>query len=269
MRAPRLPFAEWRPSPNFGGYGVAHLPVATVTHSADSNPMDDPPARMFTRTPPPPQNPSSVHLWIKADGSIIQMVEFDKSAWGNGAMNRVSPPANALIQDWYRTKTNPNTRTISIEITGFGVSRGAKFTDVTEAQWTSWRRVHEWLIAEKWMGVFDQENLLLHSMISATACPDGRFTVDDLVAALKGTEMPDYEAMFNDLIIALYAGAEMADKTYEERLAYATYRMSEARHGNDRSLRQQIENTRGDILKPVASAFMGVHEELANASRKA
>lgn len=241
-RSPRLPFAEWRPSPNFGGYGVAHLPVATVTHSADSGLMDDPPDRFFD---PNHEHPGSVNLWIKGDGHIIQMVDFDKSAWGNGALNRLGgPPAIKLVEEWYRTKTNPNTRTISIEIAGMGTSRGNRFTAVTPAQWKSWARIHEWLIAEQWFSYFGPENLLLHSLISATACPDGRFTVEDLVAHLsKGENM----SQINDLIVAIYAGGELAGKPYEERLKYAQYRMQQAIDGKERSLRQQVENAQAHV----------------------
>jgi len=245
MKAQRLPFADWRPSPNFGGYSRGHNPKASVTHSADSNLMDGPPARFFTRTPTPPQKPGSVHLWIKGDGHITQMVEFGQSAWGNGATDRVGgPPDNTLIQGWYAQGINPNTETFSIELTGFGKSKGARFTAVTEAQWASWARIHEWLVAEQWITTFDARNLLLHSMISATACPDGRVTVEDLVAHLsKGADMTALE----DLIIALYAGAELAGKPREERLKYAMYRMTEAAEGRERSLRQQIENAQAHV----------------------
>ena len=76
-----------------------------------------------------------------------------------------------------------------------------------------------------------------------TACASGRYA--NAWAALSQAE-PE-PPLLERVIVALWAGAELADKPFAERLKYAMYRMTEAAEGRERSLRQQIENAQAHV----------------------
>lgn len=173
---PYYPKAEWRASPNFYPSSLFTLKAA-VGHSSVSPLWSEPPRRFFDATA---EDRGSTHNWIQGNGHFIQMVRFDCGAFGNGVLNRTDGASspNALVREWYRTRRNPNYDTISTEITGYGVS-SETFTAVTDDQWDSWFQFLDWCASE---GVeFTGDAMLVHQDISATACPDGRFTVADLL----------------------------------------------------------------------------------------
>lgn len=209
----RIPFAEWRPSQNHGySDGGQRIPLtikAIVAHSADSEPMADPPDRLLK----PSSNPGSVHTWNRADGKLYQLVELDEPAWGNGVdytkpsifnPNGWSHP-NTIIRNWYANRRNPNLDTFSMEFAGFGTSRGDRFSKPTDDQMYTWARVNEWLRSEGLITA-TRENVLLHGQFVRTACPDGRFTVDELVAALEESDVTQGE--LDDLILAIFGSTE-------------------------------------------------------------
>jgi hypothetical protein len=189
--------------------------------------MADPPERFFNATI---STRGSVHLWIKGNGHIIQMVPFDKSAWGNGQLNRTDGKndPHPLIREWYQRGVNPNLETISIEICGVG--RSGAFQAVTEAQWNAWTRIHAWLIDEQWFDSFGGENLLLHGMISATRCPDGRWTVLDLIAHLEDQMTKEEIEKIIDQRLALAFAVDNAD---DVRLAHFRRLLNLAVNGGD------------------------------------
>lgn len=183
---PFYPKAEWRPSPNYYAPAVFTL-KATVGHSAHSPLHAEPPPRFFTTNPPPGQERGSTHNWVMGNGRFIQMVRYDCGAFGNGALNRDDGASSrfALVRDWYRTRRNPNYDTISTEFPGYGVSApaGQQFTPITDDQWDSWFQFLDWCASE---GVeFDENNTLVHSDISNTACPDGRFINADMLRKVR------------------------------------------------------------------------------------
>lgn len=259
----RVPFAEWRPSQNHGyddglGGRIPLTPKALFAHSADSAPGSDPPGRLLFPDP----NPGSVHLWVRDDGHLLQLVELNEPAWGNGVdysrpgyhlADGASSPL-AIVRQWYATKRNPNLDSISLEFTGRGVSRkGDAFDRLTEAQLATWARLGEWFQRE---GVITLglENLVLHSQVIPTACPDGRFTAADLLAALTPAPGPvEYQELLRrieDLELAAYAGGEQPGDR-DERLAAARYRIQGAAERDDRSLGQRIENAAATGGRPA------------------
>ena len=226
----RIPFAEWLPSENHGYTdGGQRIPLAIksiVTHSADSSSMADPPARLLH----PSNNPGSVHAWLRGDGKLYQMVELDEPAWGNGVdytdasnfnPNGFTSP-NAIIRNWFNLRRNPNLDTFSIEFAVYGQSRGALFSKPSPAQMATWARLCAWFRSE---GIITptRDNVILHSSLVRTACPDGRFTVEELVAAIADVEVnvPD-----NDLRRAVFAGVGSGHQNDADGgLAYANYRL--------------------------------------------
>lgn len=199
-----VPFADYRPSPNFGFYDAANrlirlTPRAIVPHSADSQLNADPPRTFFA------PGGQSTHFWIRGDGHLIQMVPLDVPAWGNGVLDRadgVDSP-NPYVREWYRTRRNPNLDTISVEFAGFGLSRGDRFTPVTEAQLQTWARLIDFLLAEGWLADFNGFNCILHREISATACPDGRFTGAGMVEAYTARRKDDMTPEEREILYAL------------------------------------------------------------------
>lgn len=235
-RPVRIPFAEWRPSTNHGftsgGRRIVLNPTAYAAHSADSGLMADPPERLLK----PSANPGSTHLWYRGDGYLFQMVELDEPAWGNGVdygtpgLYRPDGWASPhkIVRDWYAARRNPNLDCISSEFTGQGVSRGANFSRLTEAQIAMFVRVAEWLKAEGWLDI-TIDNLILHQYVAPTACPDGRFTPAELISYLGDDALKLTETQTENLLLRLFAGSEYeGSETREQRLQRALAELDKA-----------------------------------------
>lgn len=213
---PYYPKAEWRPSPNHGyltnGYpappdvpGANRSNLAPFTlramcgHSTHGPLNADPPDRFFN---PYASDRGSVHYWWYGNGRVVQMVRNDNAAYGNGVLNRRDglPGAIALVREWYRTGRNPNNDTVSHEFCGTGNS-APSFTPVTDEQWDGFYRWREWCASEG--TVWDETNTVLHKDISATACPDGRFTVADLLRKVASEVTQEQLAALTARIVEL------------------------------------------------------------------
>ena len=185
MLPPFYPKAEWRPSPNFGYPGQQFTGKAVCGHSTHSPLNSDPPRRFFDATDPAR---GSVHYWWYGNGHVVQMVKNTDAAYGNGMLNLANGAQSsiAIVREWYKTGRNPNLDTYSHEFCGYGNS-GTSFDPITDEQWDGWFRWREWCASEG--QVWDETNTVVHKDISATACPDGRFTVADLLRSLPGDDM--------------------------------------------------------------------------------
>jgi hypothetical protein len=191
-----IPFADRVESPN-GGYWfdeartqpIPFTPKALVPHSAHAPLMSDPPRRFYETEPGWWGTPGCTTLWIYGDGALTQMVKLSKAAWGNGWLNRydghLSP--KLLVREWYSENRNPNYDTISCEFAGYGLQAPKTSVNTmpsippTDEQMETWFRVTDWILAEGWLPELTKFNVILHSEISATACPDGRFQSTDMI----------------------------------------------------------------------------------------
>lgn len=176
------------------GKPLVLVPNSLCAHSTDGPPGSEPDPRFFDPDTP---RPGSVHFWINDVGTLWQLLDLDVPAWGNGndysdiwghAAGMDKSPIR-VVREFFAQKVNPNKRSISLEFTGRGASRGI-IQKLTPAQIETWRNLELWLRVEGILDV-DETNLFLHQHVARTACPDGRFTTQELmgyVTSSKPTE---------------------------------------------------------------------------------
>ena len=193
----RYPRATWKPAVHHGyvenGQRLILEPLGVCTHSTDGPPGSGPDQRFFD---PTTDRPGSTHFWINDVGTVWQMVELDEPAWGNGndyskvGGHAYGMPQNTIpiVKLFWDRKINPNKKSISIEFTGRGASRGVP-QKLTSAQVAAWRDLVAWLKSERIL-VVNQSNLFFHSDVAATACPDGRFTHSEMLSYLTPEVVP-------------------------------------------------------------------------------
>ncbi|GER81984.1 MAG: N-acetylmuramoyl-L-alanine amidase [Thermogemmatispora sp.] len=98
------PGALWRPSPHYFAGRRGERPRWIIVHGTAGFATAEEVVAFFQR----PETEVSTHYLIARDGRIFQLVREADAAWGNGAVSRGH-------DRWWRTISNPNYATLSIE----------------------------------------------------------------------------------------------------------------------------------------------------------
>lgn len=115
----------------------------------------------------------SSHFLICKDGSILQFVSTNDTAYGNGI---VTNPVSEIVLS--RLPENPNEYSISIEHEGFSTS------DITLAQYTTTPKLIKYL-HDKWAIPLNRTHIIRHQEIeSIKTCP-GLVSVEKLIQSAK------------------------------------------------------------------------------------
>lgn len=107
------PNIVWRPNPHFWKSRFGLHPKWIIVHGTAGGNSAQNVAGWLER----PASESSVHFIIGRDGLILQTVNLDDSAWGNGGITGIPGKSGDGVHhdSWWNPKVNPNLLTISIE----------------------------------------------------------------------------------------------------------------------------------------------------------
>jgi N-acetyl-anhydromuramyl-L-alanine amidase AmpD len=162
-----------------------------------------------------PEIDASSHYLVDFDGSVVQAVREQDTAWTNGwdfsaGIARYKPDlSNPFIAAWWRQRINPNLVTITIEIVG----RPGR--EPNGAQWASLTALVR-SICVRWLIPIDRQRIIGHYQIDSVTrsrCPgltDQQWS--DLIRAVAGPNSANqameaiYQANAASLGPKLFAG---------------------------------------------------------------
>lgn len=120
-----------------------------------------------------PKEEVSSHYIIKRDGTILQLVSEEYTAWANGQIGNNIPIANIAAM-YYRLGVSLNQISISIE------NEGSELSDIPDVQYqANGDLVKD--ICKRWNIPIDRLHIIGHKEIKDTKSCPGRISVDKIV----------------------------------------------------------------------------------------
>ena len=177
----KYPLATWHASPNYtqGRQGQA---VGCITDHIMQGSMASSDSWFLNIG-----SQVSAHFGVAKDGSVIQWVDTDNSAWVNGNINQPDLSV-ALIDKCSNENIWPNAVTLGIEHEGYTGQ------PLTEVQYQATLALHRWLLQlypqqlksdrQHILGHYQWDNVTRHD------CPGASFPFDRLISDLSGGLKP-------------------------------------------------------------------------------
>ena len=181
-----------------------YVPMCVVIHVADGD------EKSVYQTFKNPNNQKSSHYLVDYNGTVIQYVLEENTAWGNGIK---AYPSAQIIKD--NIQLNPNLISISIEHAGYGTK------DITEVQYKATSELVK-EICQRWNIPLDRRHIIGHKEIYRwKSCP-GKINIEKIISLASPTNPQKDDIIIKELKQKQLSLLQKLLKALQDKLAELT-----------------------------------------------